>query len=91
MKLSKIMASFVLTTLIFSCSSTKITSSWRAENAITSPFSNVMVWAILTEKDSIIRKQMETHLVNDLVEKGYHAVSSIEVYKSKAYKKFTAK
>lgn len=49
-----------------------------------------MVWGLLTEKDSAMRRQMETHLVNDLASKGYHAVSSIDVYKAKAYKKLTA-
>ncbi len=50
-----------------------------------------MVWGILTEKDSTLRKQIETHLVNDLIENGYHAVSAMEVYRSKAYKKLTKK
>jgi len=91
MKLSKIITVLALTVFIFSCSSSKITSSWKAENAETKPYHNIMVWAILTEKDSILRKQMETHLVNDLAAKGYHAVSSLAVYKSQAYKKLTAK
>lgn len=49
-----------------------------------------MVWAILPESDSILRTQIETHLVNDLVTKGYHAISSIQVYKEKAYQKLTS-
>lgn len=89
MKHIKIWTSLLATMLIFSCSSTKISYSWRAENAITKPYHNVMVWGIVPEKDSSIRKQMETHLVNDLISKGYHAISSLEVYQSKAYKKLT--
>lgn len=91
MKLSKILAAFIALTAMVSCSSTKITSSTKAENAMTKPYHNVMVWGILPEKDSTIRKQIEIHLVNDLIGKGYHAVSSLQVYESKAYKKFTAK
>lgn len=91
MKLSKLLAAFFVSTFIFSCNSTKITSSFKTDNAIAAPYSHIMVWAILTEKDSIVRKQMETHLVNDLIGKGYHAVSSVQVYESKAYKKFTSK
>jgi hypothetical protein len=49
-----------------------------------------MVWGLLTQKDSSIRRQMESHLVNDLISKGYHAVSSTDVYKAKAYSKLTA-
>ena len=75
---------------IFSCSSTKINSSWKAENVHAKPYHNVMVWGLLAEKDSSLRKQMETHLVNDLISKGYHAVSSMDVYKAKAYKKLNS-
>lgn len=49
-----------------------------------------MVWGLITEKDSSTRRLMETHLVNDLVSKGYHAVSSTDVYREKAYKKFSS-
>ncbi len=91
MKIRMIIPAIMATAFIFSCSSTKINSSWKAENAQTKPYHNVMVWGLLAEKDSSLRKQMETHLVNDLTSKGYHAVSSIDVYKSKAYKKLTSK
>jgi len=90
MKLKMIIPAMMVTAFIFSCSSTKINDSWKAENAQTKPYHNVMVWALLTEKDSNLRKQMETHLVNDLIGKGYHAVSSLDVYKSKAYKKLAS-
>ena len=79
------------TMLILSCSSTKITSSWKAANMQTRVYHNIMVWAILPETDSVIRRQIETHLMNDLVGKGYHAVSSLQVYQAKAYKKLTSK
>lgn len=49
-----------------------------------------MVWGLMPEKDSNLRKQMEMHLVNDLITKGYHAVSSMEVYKAKANKKLSS-
>ncbi|HEX2682425.1 MAG TPA: hypothetical protein VHL77_00735 [Ferruginibacter sp.] len=76
---------------ILSCTSSKINSSWKAENSQTRSYHNIMVWAILPEKDSTIRKQMETHLVNDLIGKGYHAISSLDVYSSQAYKKLSSK
>ena len=90
MKIKMIIQAIMATAFIFSCSSTKIKSSWRAENNQTKPYHNVMVWGLLTEKDSSLRKQMETHIVNDLISKGYHAISSMDVYKAKAYKKLTS-
>lgn len=80
----------ILTVFMFSCSTTKISNSWKAENIQAKSYHNIMVWGLLNEKDSTLRKQMETHLVNDLAGKGYHAVSSMEVYKTKAYKKLSA-
>ncbi len=89
--MNKVITVIITTVLLFSCSTTKITSSWKAEDHAAKQYYNIMVWGILTEKDSTLRKQIETHLVNDLIEKGYHTVSSIEVYRSKAYKKLTKK
>lgn len=90
MKVYAIIPVMIAAMCFSSCSSTKTTSSWRAENAKTKPYHNIMVWGLLTEKDSSTRRQMETHLVNDLISKGYHAVSSLDVYKAKAYKKMTS-
>jgi hypothetical protein len=90
MKTSAIIPAIIIASCLSSCGSTKITSSWKAENAKTKPYHNIMVWGLLTEKDSNTRRLMETHLVNDLVSKGYHAVSSIDVYREKAYKKISS-
>ncbi len=90
MKWCNIIVASLVPVFCISCSTTKISSSWKSADAVTKPYHNVMVWGILPEKDSIVRKQMEGHLLSDLVSKGYHAVSSLEVYKSKAYQKLTA-
>ncbi|MBK8611159.1 MAG: hypothetical protein IPL84_14760 [Chitinophagaceae bacterium] len=86
MKITKLIM-IVLAFAGLSCNATKITSSWKAADLQTKPYYNVMVWGILPKSDSTVRKQLETHMVNDLVEKGYHAVSSIDVYQAKAYEK----
>jgi hypothetical protein len=91
MKVTKKILAFLVVLFLFSCNSSKITSSWKAENTVTKPYHNIMVWGLLTEKDSALRNLMETHLVNDFISKGYHAVSSLGVYKEKAYKKLTSK
>lgn len=81
----------VIGVLFLSCSSSKLTSSWKAKDAITKTYYNIMVWGILTENDSTLKRNMESHLVNDLVEKGYHAISSLEVFGSRSYTKLTEK
>lgn len=90
MKVKTAIPVIILTSIFISCSSTKISSSWKDKNAQTKPYHNIMIWGLLPEKDSALRHHMEKHLVNDLAAKGYHAVSSIDVYKAKAYKKLTA-
>jgi hypothetical protein len=90
MKLNSLFPAIMITAVLYSCSSTKITSSWKAENAKTKPYNNIMVWGLLTEKDSSTRRLMEMHLVNDLAGKGYHAIASTDVYREKAYKKLSS-
>lgn len=91
MKKNKMVILVLSVAFLLSCNSTKIISSWKAENSNTKIYHNIMVWGILTEKDSSLREKMETHLVNDLAGKGYHAISSSSVFGSRAYKKLSEK
>ena len=91
MKLFKIIALIGIAAFLSSCKTTSVSSSWKSPEYNNKPFHNIMVWAILGETDSTLRQQLETHLVNDLVSKGYYAISSLQVYKQKAYAKLTAK
>lgn len=91
MKTNKIITVILACTFLFSCSSTRLASSWKAENSNTKIYHNIMVWGILTEKDSSLRSKMEAHLVNDLAGKGYHAVSSFSVFGQGNYKKISEK
>ena len=91
MKLFKIIALIAITGFLSSCKTTIISSSWKSPEHGNKPYHNIMVWAILGETDSTLRQQLETHLVNDLVSKGYYAISSLQVYNKKAYAKLTAK
>ncbi len=91
MKKLKVMINLLSGIFFLSCSNTKIISSWKAENTVTKTYHNIMVWGILTEKDSVLKGNMETHLVNDLVDKGYHAISSLSVFGSRSYTKLTEK
>lgn len=72
-----------LPVLFSACSSgTRITSSWKSPDAPTSAaaFKNVMVAAILSDKDRSLQQAMETQLVNDLTAKGISAASSYQTY-----------
>jgi len=91
MKTWKLIAALLLSTFYLSCSNTKVTSSWKANDYVTKTYHNIMVWGILTEKDGALREKMETHLVNDLAGKGYHAISSLNVFGSRAYNKLSEK
>lgn len=83
---------FLLAVLVLaSCSSTKLTSSWKAADAVTKPYHNIMIWGIIPEKDSGLKAGMESHLVNDLAERGYHAISSFSVFGERSYQKLTEK
>ncbi len=89
--MSKPTVAVIMAIVMFSCNSTKITSSGKAASGPTKAYKTILVWGILTEKDSVLRSKMETHLVNDLSGKGYRAFSSMEVYKNRAFKKLSEK
>lgn len=90
MKYSYYSVALLLTLLLFSCSSTKITSSWKAENVTTKPYRHIMVWGILKEEDRLLREKMEMHIVNDLKSMGYDAFSSMSIYGAKAFSRLSS-
>ena len=75
--------------LLSSCSSTKITSEWKAPNATAVKYNKIMVVGIIREADRTIRERMEDHLVGDLKALGYNAYSSMEQYGPKSFQGMT--
>jgi len=72
--------------LIFAgCSSSKITSSWKAENTVARQYNKILVLGLIREADRTIQVNMEDHFVGDLKELGYNAVSSFTEYGPKAF------
>lgn len=65
--------------------SSRITSSWKAENAPPDGYKKIVVLSLNTDKDRSLREKMEQHLVNDLKEKGYDAGCSCDEYNPKAF------
>jgi hypothetical protein len=65
--------------------SSRITSSWKAENTQPDTFKKVVVLGLITEKDRSLREKMEQHLVGDLKALGYDATCSCDEYNPKAF------
>jgi hypothetical protein len=69
------------------CNSSKITTSWRAENVVVNHFNKIMVLALIREADRTIQEKMEDHFVDDLKALGYNAESSLKEYGPKMFDK----
>jgi hypothetical protein len=70
-----LIAGCLLATL-YSCSSRYMTTTWKADVIAPARYDQVMVVAIVPEEDSLLRKTIETDVVNGLAGLGYHAVSA---------------
>jgi len=72
--------------LVAACGpSTRITSSWKADNVQPDKFKKVVVLGLVKENDRTLREKMEQHMVGDLREMGYDAVCSCDEYNPKAF------
>ncbi|MBK5272982.1 MAG: hypothetical protein JJE22_18430, partial [Bacteroidia bacterium] len=81
----KYISGLLLVAILLSCSSSQITSSWKASSATPKKFNKVLVVGLIGENDKSLREKMEQHLVGDLLEAGYDAVSSFKEYGPKAF------
>ncbi|MBP9099068.1 MAG: hypothetical protein KBF74_09655 [Ferruginibacter sp.] len=70
---------------MISCSSSRITHSWKSDNIPEKKFSKIMVVSVIAGSDWSIRDKMEAHLVGDLTDRGYVAVSAIKEYGPKYF------
>jgi hypothetical protein len=90
-KLGLIMAGFAIIAMA-ACSSTKVMSSWRANDAQQLQKENkIMVMALVPQKDRTLRSQMENNTVTELRRKGYNAVSALQTYGPQDMGKMTEK
>lgn len=71
--------------ILAGCSSSKITSSWKAENVIPKAYKKVLVLGLINEPDRTIREKMEEHIVADLKALGYTAVCSCDEFNPKTF------
>jgi hypothetical protein len=82
---TNIIVSFVIMVFMISCSSSRITHSWKSDNIPEKKFSKIMVVSVIAGSDWSIRDKMEAHLVGDLTDRGYVAVSAIKEYGPKYF------
>lgn len=84
--MKKMIFAFILLTIgLEACVSSKITSSWKDENAAFKKYEKVMVLGLIREADRSLQERMENHLVGDLKNLGYNAVSALKEYGPKAF------
>lgn len=66
--------------------SSRITHSWKSGIAPAKQYNKILVIALNEEKHVHARQQMENHLVGDLKNLGYNAVSALDEYGPKAFR-----
>lgn len=83
--MKKIIIVSVLFIIFTGCSSSRITSSWKAENVTPKAYHKILVLGLINEPDRTIREKMEEHIVGDLKGLGYNAVCSCNEFDPKAF------
>lgn len=76
---------FAIPFILMACSTSHVTSTWKAKNAEPKKYNKILVVGLIRESDRSLREQMEEHLVNDLKERGYNAICACEEYGPKAF------
>ena len=76
---------FILLLIAVGCTTSRITSSWKAEKTNPQKYNKIMVLGLIREADRSLQEKMENHLVSDLSELGYTAVSSLKEYGPKVF------
>lgn len=82
-KINLVVAGFLL--LFAGCTSSKITTSWKAENITPKAYGKILVLGLINEPDRTIREKMEEHIVADLKALGYTAVCSCDEFNPKTF------
>lgn len=81
---------FAFLIIVAGCNPTsKITSSWKAENVQPKDYNKILVLGLMNVPDRTIREKMEEHLAGDLKTLGYNAVCACEVFDPKAFNDMT--
>lgn len=81
----KLLTLIGLLVLITGCTTSRITSSWKAPDMPPKSFQKITVLGLIREADRSIREKIENHLVGDLNDLGYTAISSFAQFGPKAF------
>ncbi|MES2702201.1 MAG: hypothetical protein V4649_06155 [Bacteroidota bacterium] len=65
----------VLSIWLFSCTSTKVISSWTKPGTSADQFRNIIVLAVVGDENRALQQQMELQVANELKTLGYNATS----------------
>lgn len=76
-----------LMVMSFGCNTSKITNSWKSDNTADYKFKKILVLGLIRESDRTLQQNMENHLVEDLLRRGYKAESALTEYGPKAFDK----
>lgn len=68
-----------------SCSTSRITSSWKMPGAQSKEYKKILVLGLIGEPDRSVRENMEQHIAGDLRDMGYNAVCACETYSPKTF------
>jgi hypothetical protein len=79
--------SFALLLLAAGCAATRITTSWKAKDAVPQKYNKIMILGLIRTADRSIQEKMENHMIDNLKDIGYSAVSSLQEYGPKAFDK----
>jgi len=82
-------AAIAVTGMLAACSSTKVTSSWKADDASKLNYRQVLVVGIMPDKDRSIRMNMENELADELRTSGLNAIAASAVFGPKELNNMT--
>ena len=71
--------------LVAGCTTSKITTSWKAPEINTKQYNKILVLGLIYDKDRSLQQKLEQHLIGDLANLGYNAVSALAEYGPKTF------
>src|SRR5689334_5334043 len=77
--------SIISLVFIIACNTSRITSSWKAENMQPQTYKKILVLGLINEPDRTIRENMEADIVANLKDLGYTATCSCDEFGPKAF------
>jgi hypothetical protein len=79
----------IILLVIAGCTTSRITSTWKDKNVFPQKYNKIMILGLIREEDRSMQIDMENHMVGDLKDLGYNAISSFAEFGPKAFDKMT--